>query len=161
MKKRTTRYRMDGLIALLLFGVFAACLLAVLLTGAGAYRRLTIRDEETYRRRTVIQYVAARVRQAGKPEDVKIEPFGGTDALAVGDEDGRITRVYCYDGYLMELYAEADLDLEPEDGEKIMEAGGFVLSVSDGMLSVTVIDKDGKEDVLLLSLAKGGEESGG
>lgn len=161
MKKRITKYHMDGLIALLLFGVFAACLLAVLLTGAGAYKRLTKRDEEDYRRRTCIQYVAARVRQAERPEAVEIESFGGGDALAIVDGDGCITRVYYYDGYLMELYAEADFDLNPEDGERIMEAGGLALSVSDGMLSITVIDKDGKADELRLSLAKSGEESGG
>ena len=40
MKRQTFRYQMDGLIALLLFGVFATCVLAVLLSGAGAYRRL-------------------------------------------------------------------------------------------------------------------------
>lgn len=151
---------MDGLIALLLFGVFAACLLAVLLTGAGAYRRLTYRDEEIYRRRTCIQYVMARVHQAERPEAVTIEFFGDGDALAISDRDGCVTRVYCYDGYLMELYAEENSGLNPEDGEKIMETGGFVLSVEDGMLCAAVTDKDGKVDRLLLSVAKGqGKES--
>ena len=39
MKRKTIKHHIDGLIALLLFGVFAVCVLAVLLTGADAYRR--------------------------------------------------------------------------------------------------------------------------
>ena len=45
MKKRNVKQHMNGLAALLLFGLFAFCVLAVLLTGAGAYRRLTARDQ--------------------------------------------------------------------------------------------------------------------
>ena len=44
MKQRTVKHNIDGLAALLLFGIFAACVLSVLLSGAGAYRRLTQRD---------------------------------------------------------------------------------------------------------------------
>ena len=36
MKKRA-QHHIDGLLALLLFGVFASCLLAVLLGGAGGF----------------------------------------------------------------------------------------------------------------------------
>lgn len=60
MKRGTSQHHMDGLIALLLFGVFAACVLAVLLTGAGAYRRLVGRDRAAYERRTCVQYIATR-----------------------------------------------------------------------------------------------------
>ena len=64
MKKRPIQHQLNGLMALLLFGVFAACVLAVLLTGANAYRRLTQRDQAAYLRRTCVQYLATRVRQA-------------------------------------------------------------------------------------------------
>ena len=64
MKKRLVKHHLDGLIALLLFGVFAVCVLVVLLTGADAYRRLTQRDEAAYDRRVCAQYMATRLRQA-------------------------------------------------------------------------------------------------
>lgn len=156
MKRRLTEYRFDGLIALLLFGVFAACVLAVLLTGADAYRRLTRRDGEAYNRRTYVQYMATRVRQAGGADRVSIEDFGGGDALVLADGKGCTTRVYFYDGYIMELYTEAGFSLEPEAGEKVMEAGGLEMSLEDGLLSVTCIDTGGKHSSLLLSF-RGGE----
>ena len=43
---------MDTLLALLLFGLFSVCVLAVLLTGADAYRRLTRRDRLAFDSRT-------------------------------------------------------------------------------------------------------------
>lgn len=143
---------MDGLIALLLFGVFAACLLVVLLTGAGAYKRLNVRDEEAYARRTCMQYVANRVHQAPKPADVTVEPFGDSDALAIADSDDFITRVYYYDGYLMELYSSASYTLNPQDGERVMEIGGLDLLLEDEMLTVTLTDTAGEDYEMVLAL---------
>ncbi len=146
---------MDGLAALLLFGIFAACVLAVLLTGAGAYRRLTERDQASYERRTCAQYIATRIRQADRQGSVSVEPFGGVTALCLAEEGGYVTYVYCYDGYLMELYTAADAELAPEDGEQLMRAAGLDLSLTGGLLEVTVTDPDGAAERLYLSLRSG------
>ena len=155
MKKRMTGHHMDGLIALLLFGVFAACLLAVLLTGAGAYKRLNARNEGSYFYRTCMQYITNRVHQARIPEEVMIESFGDGDALVIPDQDGCMTRVYYYDGYLRELYSDASSALNPQDGEKVMEAGGLVFAIEDEMLTVTMTDQDGRSNEIYLFLSDG------
>ena len=145
MKRRTIQHHMDGLAALLLFGVFAVCVLLVLITGASAYRRLTERDQSSYERRTAVQYIATRVRQADC-----------LDALVLADGD-YLTRDYWYDGWLMELYCAAGADMEPRDGEKILEAGGLELSQEDGLLEAVLTNSDGGRDVLRLSLRSGEE----
>ena len=58
MRRKSIQHHTDALAALLLFGVFAACILAVLLTGADAYRRLTLRDRAVGDRRACVQYLA-------------------------------------------------------------------------------------------------------
>lgn len=152
MKRRPIGHQLDGLIALLLFGVFAVCVLAVLLTGADAYRRLTGRDQAAYDSRICVQYIATKVRQEDR---VAVEDFGGASALVLGAGE-YVTRVYCHDGYLMELYAAADDgDLAPEDGERVVEAGGLDLSLEEGLLTVSVCDSRGDWDTLLLSLRSG------
>lgn len=156
MRRRAIQHHIDGLLALLLFGVFAVCVLAVLLTGARAYRRLTQRDQAAYDRRVCVQYIATRVRQADSLDSVSVEPFGEGEALVLS-EYGYITRVYYYDGYLMELYASAEEDLRPEDGQQIIATGGVELSLEDGMLSVDVTDSLGRQDSLRLSLRSGEE----
>lgn len=159
MKKRSTNYHFDRLAALLLFSVFAVCVTAVLLVGADAYNRLVRRDAAVYDRRTCMQYVATRVRQAEEPGLVKVEAFGSGNALVIADSAGCITRVYYYDGHLMELYTDADTVLSPQAGEWVMEAGGLEFSLEDELLTVTTIDMEGEQSTLRLSL-RGGEGAG-
>ena len=158
MKQKTIKHHIDGFIALLLFGVFAVCVLVVLLTGADAYRRLTRRDNAAYDRRTCVQYVATRVRQADTLDGVAVEDFGGTACLALRDGD-YVTRVYCYDGWLMELYCAGGSELDPEDGERVMAAQALDLSLEDGLLTIAATDAQGTESTLLLSLRSGEGEA--
>ncbi len=157
---KTGKHHMDTLFTLLLFGVFAACVLFVLLTGANVYRDLTLRDQAAYAHRTCAQYIAAKVRQAPSPDAVRVEEFGGDALVLSQDIDGweYLTRIYCYDGWLRELFAQADGELAPQDGEKIIEAQGLELELADGVLSVYVTDSTGRTTALSL-LVRGGEEA--
>lgn len=154
-RKTNRKHNIDGLIALVLFGVFAACVLTVLLTGADSYRRLTTRDRDAYARRTCIQYVATKVRQAPSAELVGVSDFGGADSLCLAEDIGGsryVTQVYCYDGWLRELFSlEGDTFL-PEDGEKIIEAQSMSLSLEDGLLSIHIVDGSGEDSQLTLSI---------
>lgn len=154
MKKQTAQHHIDSLAALLLFGVFAACVLVVLLTGADAYRRLSDRDKESYDRRSCQQYIATQVRQADSADGVRVEEFGGVDALVL--HDGLyVTRIYCYGGSLMELYALEALPLSPEDGEKVMPLDALELSLDGSLLTVTLPGTQDGSDTLLLYLRSG------
>lgn len=154
MKRQGTRHQVDGLLMLLLFGVFAVCVLSVLLTGARAYRGLTDRDQAAYDRRTCVQYIATRVRQGDVEGGVTVEPFGDTTALCM-TQDGYMTRVYWHDGYLMELYTSADAELYPEDGEKIMPLESLSWSMESGLLTAEIGTAGGAVDTLRLSLRSG------
>ena len=71
---------------LLLFGVFAVCILSVLLTGADAYRRLSQRDQSGYEHRTASQYLTTRVRQADRLGGVRVDTFDGQDTLVLSED---------------------------------------------------------------------------
>lgn len=157
MKKLDQRHGLEGLAALLLFAVFAVCVLMVLLTGADAYRRLTDRDRETFDRRTGVQYMAARVRQADAEGAIAVEDLEGVQALVLGKGEDYVTWVYCYEGNLMELYASEGAGLGPEDGEKVMELGGMEASLQDGTLTLEVTDAGGHRDSLVFALQSGKE----
>lgn len=140
--------------ALLLFGVFAVCLLAVLLTGANSYQALTQRDRTASDSRTCAQYLATRVRQADQYGAIGVEPFGDGDALAFRqDIDGRtyVTRVYVSGGWLMELFSAADLTLSPQEGERIMAAQALTAQQEDGLLRISITPAQGDPTQLLLS----------
>lgn len=77
MRKKPVQHHMEGLLVLLLFGVFAACILSVLLTGAGRYRALTERDDASYSWRIPRPVLTTRVRQADTAGGVRVGAFDG------------------------------------------------------------------------------------
>ena len=141
MKERSNRQSITTLAALLLLGVFGVSILSVLLTGAGTYRRLVQRHQLSYDRRTCAQYVAARVRQAPSPDAVTLSRFGSSDALVIREDvDGTVylTRVYCHDGWLMELFSAAGSDFAPEDGQKLLPADSLTLTQTGTLLQADI-----------------------
>ena len=154
-RRRKQKHEITGLIALLLFGVFAVCILSVLLTGADVYHRLTERDRDAYARRTCVQYIATKVRQAPSGDVVDVDSFDGVDALCLTEDingTAYVTRIYCYDGWLRELFTAEDGDFLPEDGEQIIEVRDMRLALEDGLLTVALTDGAGAETALTLSL---------
>ena len=81
MKDRNGKLSVDGVLALVLFGIFALCVLAVLLLGARGYQRLTERGQNSYNRRTAVQYITTRVHQADALSAVSIGSIGSAEAL--------------------------------------------------------------------------------
>lgn len=143
MSKRSEKRSISGLAAALLLCVFALMILSVLLSGAGAYRRLTARGEENYDSRSSAQYVATKLRQAPSAESVELRSFGDSGCLCITEEiDGAeyITRVYCHDGWIRELFTPAEGDYSPEDGEKILEAEALGFSLENDLIRVTITD---------------------
>lgn len=160
MKNERKQLKMGSLMALILFGVFAACLLFLLLTGADVYQKMRDRDMATYDSRTVVQYITTRVRQADRADCLTVEVFDGLDALILLEEvDGELyeTKLYCYDGWLMELYAAADSDLSPMDGERILELSELEFALADGFLQAKLTLPDGRAEAISLQLRSGRE----
>lgn len=158
MRQERGKGNIAGLAALLLFGVFAVCVVLVLLTGADAYRGLTQRDQSAYSHRTAAQYLTTRIRQADKSGQIAVGQFGGEDALLLEEEhDGIlfVTRVYYYDGAIRELFSFADETFEPGDGEEILPAQGLEWNQSGPWLTASVINADGTEQTLTLYLRSG------
>lgn len=154
------KHHLEGLGALLLFGVFAVCVLMVLLTGADTYHRLNQRDRAAYDTRTAAQYITTKLRQADRLDCVTVERFGDGDALALIDEiDGEryVTRVYTYDGYLMELFSYAEDEMTPEAGEQLMPLAG--LEARMDRRKVTVICNEGEKETSFSVTLRAGEEA--
>jgi len=156
MTRINRKHHIDGLLVLLLFSVFAICILWVLIAGAGTYRKVAQRDDEAYTRRTAIQYVATKVRQADAAGQISVRVFEEQDALVFTEKIDGVsyeTRIYCYDGYLRELFAQADADMLPEDGEKVLAASELLLYMDEPMEDQLLVKvRTAEEDWQELSL---------
>ena len=152
MKQEKKERTISALCAPVLLLVLAAGILTVLLGSAAVYQRLNSRGVESGDRRTAALYLTNRVRQASGAVDVM--PFGQSDALVIR-ESGYITRIYCFDGWLRELYTPAEGDFSPADGEKVLPLAELALSVGDGLLQISMTDARGNRDLLELFLLPG------
>ena len=151
----------SGLAALLLLGVFAVGILSVLLGGAQVYRRLTERGRRAYDSRTCVQYLTTKVRQAPSPDAISLGRFGAGDALLISQRIGGrdyLTRVYCHEGWLMELFTVAEGDFAPEDGERILQTRRLWLDWEGPLLRAELTDGNGAQASFLL-LPRGREEA--
>jgi hypothetical protein len=164
LERKEAQHHIDGVFVLLLFSVFAVCILLVLLTGARSYRALTARDSASFDKRTCVQYVAAKVRHADCADGVFVGSFDGTvgesgDTLFLRDGDGYETRIYWYDGAVRELYAAQGESFSPEDGDEVLSAQSLSFSLHEGLLTVAAVDDAGTETTVSLALRSGSREA--
>lgn len=160
MKNEGKQLKIGSLLALLLFGVFAVCILLVLLLGADGYQQMRQRDMATYESRTAVQYLTTRLHQADRRAGLEKREFAGLDALVLLEEvDGAAyeTKLYCYEGWLMELYTASGSDLAPADGEKILELKEMRLSLEEGFLQAELTLPDGSTELVFLQQRSGRE----
>lgn len=159
MKNYTHERSLSALAALLTFALFAVSILSVLLGGANVYQRLTQRDQSSYDSRTSIQYIATKLRQAPAPDAVTVVPFGDGDALYITEtiaESSYLTRIYCHNGWLMELFTIASGEFAPEDGEKILPLASMSLTQTGSLVSVRMVGIDNTSQQLTLHIRGNG-----
>ena len=159
MRRSKNKHNGNGLMILLLFGVFSVSVLGVLLSGAGVYRQLSRRDEHAYAQRTAAQYVTMRLRQSsGK---VSVVPFGDGETLELWEQIGGetyVTRVYYSNGGVWELFCRTDAQVDPQDGQVVLPAEAMHFQLEDDLLTIRLINTDGEEMDLILAL-RGKEEA--
>ena len=161
MKQKTENSKMNGMVVLLLFGILALCVLGVLLMGADAYGTLTQRDQAGFERRTTAQYIAARLHHADQSGAVLVRDFSGESALVLKEDiDGMMyeTIVYCYDGYLCELFVPEDGGFEPEDGTQLMELKGLTFRMEEDILTADITHvNESTQSLTLVLRSEGGQ----
>lgn len=144
MKDQHGKFSVDGVLALVLFGIFSLCVLAVLLLGARSYRRLTERGQDSYERRTAAQYIVTRVRQADTRGALSVESGNVMELTEVIDGMRYVTYVYCHEGYLHELFAPEGLAFRPDAGEPILPARAVSFTLEDDLLTAVITDSSGR-----------------
>ena len=130
----------------LVFGIFAICIIATLSLGISSYQKIVSRDDVTYRERTCAHYIFTKLEQAENLDRVYLDEMDGSQALVIEEEiDGDVyaTKIYCYDGWLMECFSIPDSGVEADAGEKLVPAKSISASITDKLISIDVETPDG------------------
>ena len=154
--------RSSGLLTLMLFLVFAICIVSVILGATGIYERLSNRSAETGDRRAAAMFVAVKLRQNDIMGGVRIENLDGEDALVFTEEleAGRFcTWLYCHEGWLYEILVPARVTPRPGDGEKLIPAQAMELETDGSLVSISIRDAEGVVTRQAIKLRSGGPEA--
>lgn len=138
---------LQTLCMLLIFALFAASALLLVLAAAGAFRGVSARVESSGRIRTSLAYVMNKVRAGDESGAVALENEGNVRALVISSQAGGEackTYLYWHGGYLKELFLAADQPFAPEDGEQIERLSGFSVRKAGRLLTVTAAGPEGE-----------------
>lgn len=125
----------DMLFSLGLFTVFAGSMFLLVIIGIHVYQTTVSHMQDTYSTRTVISYVAEKVRQHDASGCIELSSVEDRTALLLTDElSGQTYETYIYsDGeYLCELTVRLGTEVRLSLGERILEVQDFSITDAGG-----------------------------
>lgn len=134
-EKQEHRVWLVSLVSILfIVGVFAVASLFLMNIGVGVYRNVVTANNDNFKLRTSLSYVATKIRQTDESGCVYMKKQDGVDLLVLEDEyDGELfqTLIYYYDGYLREHFMEKDGDFRLDYGLETFEIAEFEMEMAE------------------------------
>lgn len=156
--KQTGAHRsgaIQNVFVLLLLAVFACMAMLLVTLGAQLYRSTVDRAEDLNARRVVSAVVRSALWTDEGEAEVCTESAAGCEALSILVEwDGErfVKRLYARDGYLYESLTPAEYPFTAEEGESLCALKAFRPVVEDGLVTVSIVLPDGREQTVALAL---------
>lgn len=160
MRKGVARHSISGVFVFLLLGIFAVLATGTVGLGAKAYRETVERAEAHNSARTAVSYLRSMLRAEDVADALRVETEQGVMTIALHseyDDEAYVTRIYVYNGMLMEWFTEAEEPFEPENGEEVCSAESLSADWKDGVLTVR-ITAGGTEQTVCYAPRTAGEE---
>lgn len=117
---------------LLLFFIIAIISLMVILLGKDIYSSINEDRISNYEKRVSLSYVANKIRQSDKENNIRIENLNGINAIVINekyDEAVYETWIYHYDNAIYEMFTDEGVEFNLDDGMRIMEIDNFKIEV--------------------------------
>ena len=131
-KNKTLSDTISTVGSMLLFLLFAGCLLLMIAVAAGTYSRISTNFDKTFGSSASLRYISNKIKSA---ESVEIAENG--TALFLTD-DGIVDIIYFRDSSLYEKSVASDIEPVPEGGDRIFELSGMNVSEQGNVLKITV-----------------------
>lgn len=116
---------------------------------------------QAFCKRTLMSFLAEKVRQGDGSGDIYVGEFEGTNALFIEytlQETLYTDIIYSYDGALCELFCEKGAGFSHKDGTKLIEVSSVIFSEPEsGLIYIEATGTDGKTSSLHLYLKSGGQ----
>jgi hypothetical protein len=128
---------------MLLFVIFAVCMLVIIATAASTYSHINENFEQNFNTSASLRYVFNKIKSA---DNAEITADGGGLTL---EYDGFDCVIYCADGGLYEKNVPSGGDSSPEGGSRIFDIDNMKITENDGFYSITMSENGERYSVLV------------
>ncbi len=117
--------------SMLLFLLFAGCMLMIVVVAAGTYSRISTNFDKTFGATASLRYISNKIKSSESAEIIN----GGSGLVL---RNGKIAEIiYFEDGVLYEKSVASDHMIVADGGEKIFELNEMSVSESNGLFKIT------------------------
>lgn len=153
--RKQLKHSIDILYVLLLFFIFTACALSLVMLGTNVYKKTVYDMNVNYEERTSFSYISNKFRQFSSSDGISLETFDGCDSLVLKETIEGVaycTYLYQYDGHLKELFTREGSGLHAEDGADIIAMKSFTQKkLTDTLYQFELVSTKGDTTTLYLS----------
>lgn len=129
--------------SMLIFLLFAVCMLLMIGVAAGTYSRINNAFEQTFGTGASLRYLSNKIKSA---KNVEIGN-NGSALLLIGEDYTDV--IYFADSGLYEKNIASDADVEYSGGDMIFSMNELDVSEEDSMYKITVVIGNKQESVLV------------
>lgn len=129
--------------SMLLFLMFAGCLLMIIAVAAGTYSRISSNFDKTFGSSASLRYISNKLKSCDSAEIV--EQGSGI----VLRSDGIFDVIYFGDNGLYEKTVMSDTDIGLSGGDRIFELNGMTVSDLGNLYKITVAFDGGENSTLI------------
>lgn len=129
--------------SMLLFLMFAACLLMIIAVAAGTYSRISSNFDKTFGSSASLRYISNKLKSCGSAEIV------GQGSGIVLRSDGIFDVIYFGDDGLYEKTVMSETDIGLSGGDRIFELNGMTVSDLGDLYKITVTYDGGENSTLI------------
>ena len=129
--------------SMLLFLMFAGCLLMIIAVAAGTYSRISSNFDKTFGSSASLRYISNKLKSCDSAEIV------GLGRGIVLRSDGIFDVIYFGDNGLYEKTVMSDTDIGFSGGDRIFELNGMTVSDLGNLYKITVVFNGGENSTLI------------
>lgn len=154
-ENNTRQFSFQFVFIMLLFLLIVFLSVMIIFNGNEIYSKINKDRETNYEKRVSLSYVSNKIRQNDKKGSVRIDSLHGEHAVVIKEEyDGAEyeTWIYFYDNGIYEMFTDANMKFNLEDGIKILDIENFeIKQLKDNLYKFTAKNYNEKT-VLILNL---------
>ncbi len=129
--------------SMLLFLMFAGCLLMIIAVAAGTYSRISSNFDKTFGSSASLRYISNKLKSCDSAEIVR------QGSGIVLRSDGIFDGIYVGDNGLYEKTVMSDTDIGFSGGDRIFELNGMTVSDLGNLYKITVVFNGGENSTLI------------